>query len=173
MDLAEQARRAYELGRLRKALRLALFVPALTAFSCFSCGTLAHSLICGALLAVAVVALLWRGERLGQVVLPGVLAGLAPFTLAVCAGLGGHACATGTWCTFFIATCFIGGLVAGLFVASSSRGGWSELLAGALLAGLTGALGCLVAGALGLMGLAIGLLLGAAPMFVLRQRERL
>lgn len=172
MDLVEQARRAYELGRVRRALRWALFVPALTALSCFNCGAAAGSLVCGALLSVLVVGLLWRGEQLGQVVLPGVLAGLAPFTLAVCAGLGGHACAATGWCMFFVATCLVGGLVAGLFVASASRGSWPEMVAGALLAGLTGALGCLVAGVLGLAGLGVGLLLGAAPMFVLRQRER-
>ncbi len=172
MVLVESARRAYELGRLKNALRLALFVPALTALSCLSCACLARSLICGALLAVVAVGLLWRGQRMGRVVLPGVLAGLAPFSLGVCAALGGHACATGTWCTLFIATCVVGGLVAGLFVGSSLRGSWHELLAGAVLAGLTGALGCVVAGALGLFGLSLGLLLGAAPMYALRQRER-
>lgn len=172
MDLAERARRAYELGRVRQALRWALFVPALTALSCICCESLARSLLCGALLAALVVGLLWRGQRLGQAVLPGVLAGLAPFSLAVCAELGGHACATGTWCTFFLATCAVGGVLAGLFVASSSCGSWSELLAGALLAGLTGALGCLVAGLVGLLGLAAGLLLGAAPLFALRLKDR-
>ncbi len=154
------------------ALRWALFVPVLTALSCVCCQSVARSLLCGALLAALVVGLLWRGQHLGRVVLPGVLAGLAPFSLAVCAELGGHACAAGTWCTFFLATCAVGGVVAGLFVASSTRGSWSELLAGAFLAGLTGALGCLVAGLLGLLGLGAGLLLGAAPMFALRLKER-
>ena len=172
MDLAEQARRAYELGRLRTALRLGLFVPLLTALSICGCGSVLGSLVCGGLLAPVVVFFGWKGQGLGRAVLPGVLAGLAPFTIALGAGLSGHACATGGWCTFFIGACLIGGFVAGLFVASAARGSIRQLLAGALLAGLTGSLGCLVAGATGVIALSAGLLLGAVPAFVLRPRTQ-
>lgn len=171
MDLADRARRAYELGRVRRALKVALFVPVLTALAVACCGPKAGALVCGGLLSVAVVALLWRGEAAGRAVLPGVLAGLAPFSLAVCGALGGHPCVEGPWCTFLVGACFVGGLVGGLFVAaSSSRGNWRELGVGAGLAALTGALGCVVAGTVGVVGLGAGVLFGALPVFALRSR---
>src|SRR5687768_5083635 len=89
-----RARRAYELGRARRAtlLALPLVLPAALA------GVLgeipAKAAVIGVLLYVAGVALHWRGRDLAAGVLPGAAAGLVPLALGLLMRM--HGCVGGS-----------------------------------------------------------------------------
>ncbi|MEO8179943.1 MAG: hypothetical protein ABI895_14005 [Deltaproteobacteria bacterium] len=167
-DLARLERRArarYELGRLRRALLgVCPLVPVLLlslwlterplATLCFGLGTAALG-----------AWLLWQGRDSQRAVLPGVLAGLIPLALSLCANQLHH-CGPGGCSSFCAPACTLGGAVAGLAIGSvGSRrqlGVWFWLGASSL-ALATGAMGCSCAGYLGTLGLGVGFALGTLP----------
>lgn len=110
--------------------------------------------------------LLWYGRDLRRAVLPGLLAGIAPLVLTLCAIRVGHAC-MGDGCVMLcLPACAAGGLVAGLAVAAvGHRGGHGAgfWLSASVIALLTGAMGCVCVGYSGLIGLAIGFGVGMVP----------
>lgn len=117
----------------------------------------------GALVFAYGAALLWYGRDLKRAVLPGVIAGLVPLTLALCATHVGHVC-TGDHCTMVcLPACAIGGVVAGLAVAVvGHRGahGFGYWASASGIALLTGAMGCACIGVSGLGGLGLGFVAG-------------
>jgi len=165
-DLAQRARRAYEWGRLRFALRLAPIVAgaAVVAFACGRpfdlCGLLG-----GALLLVAVGLTFLGGSAAGGVV-PGLVAGLAPLALLV--RTVGHACVGNSCMALCMPACIAGGALAGAFIATRRGDAWFLLVA-LLVAGLTGSLGCTMAGMSGVLGMLGGALLAGAPVLALRR----
>jgi hypothetical protein len=171
-NLRQRARRAYELGRLWRALWPALVVPPMAALSLGSCGRPAVTLTAASLLLLSTVALSWRGEALGDAVAPGLLSGIAPLLMPLVLCRGMHPCQMGFCWSAAAPFCVLGGLVAGVAVGlRSARAPLATLAATALVAALTGALGCLLGGAAGLSGMAIGLVAGAAPV-VMHARRR-
>ena len=174
--VARRARRAYELGRLSGAVLHAWPAPILTWLVACACAPSIETPVFGALLAVAVVGLRWRGESFGRAVTPGLIAGTVPLALPVANQLlqpGCASCGPIGWC---LAWCVTGGVLAGAIVgwraARPGGGGWRFAASGGLVAALTGSLGCFVAGYLGLLGMAIGFVLGGAPALVLAPRMR-
>lgn len=165
-----RARRAYELGRLRHGLTLALVVPPLALLSLFGCGAPELTLACGGALLVLVVGLGWRGQGYGRAVLPGVIGGVAPFAAPLLLRWTGSTC-TGGLCLSLVVACLAGGVVAGAFAGACVRrmagGSAGVLVASLAVAGLTGALGCVLAGAGGMLGLGVGMLAGAAPAYLM------
>src|SRR5258706_16297766 len=76
-ELLQRARRAYERGRILKALRSAGLVLPMTLVSFGSCADRTASLAIAALLGPLAMVLVWRGGATGRGVVPGFVAGAA------------------------------------------------------------------------------------------------
>ena len=116
--------------------------------------------------------LLWYGRDPQRAVLPGVLAGLVPLVLALCANRL-HFCTGGACVSWCMPACSLGGLVSGFLVArvgSQRRAAPSFWLASSALALLVGAMGCACVGYAGLAGLALGFGVGVMPGLLRRIR---
>jgi hypothetical protein len=161
-----RARRAYELGRARRALLGFLPVLGLVGGACLLSDSPSWTGSLGLCMFFLGVVMLWRGRDLKRAVLPGVAAGSVPLVLVLCARHFGHMC-TGTSCsTLCMQACAAGGAVAGLAVASvgnSRRSGPGFWLAASALAILTGAMACSCLGISGVVGLALGYGGGLVP----------
>lgn len=163
--LTVRARRAYELGRLRAKLPVALFALPPAAVALEVCGRPWVTLPAALLLAVALVAAHWRGEAAARGAGAGLLGGALAFVAPILAS-GTGMCPVGSSLAM-LAVCWGGGLLGGGVLALFARRAPQEralfLVAGGTVAALTGALGCLLAGGGGLVGVAVGLGLGMAP----------
>lgn len=170
--LFERSKRAYEFTRVRRALLGSLPFA----------GIVAMAIVCGADgpmgacvgVAVGVIACLalWRGESFGRAVLPGVLFGVVPLSLSLVAKATGHVCTGSTCVSLCVPACTAGGILAGMGLYLSGRRAnrpWIFWGVGALLALLTGSLGCSCVGAGGIVGLAAGLSVSILPM--LRRKD--
>ena len=169
-SLRAAARRSYEKGRFGAALRSTWFLPPLLAFSLWGCGQPGATCAAGAAALVLAVALEWRGESYARARRAGLLAGLVPFALPLCARALGHPCGP-DGCTAFMSLAVMGGLVAGVAVGlvSASR---SAAALGLLLAALVGSLGCALAGLMGLAAMAGALLVTSIPVYLISHARR-
>ena len=163
--LRRRARRAYELGRLSRAVAGAWPAIPLTAVAGLACGADAPmTAVAGLVLALALVAMRQRGGSWERAVFPGLLAGLFPLGMTLAAPtlalLLGDGCAGA--CRVLTGVCVAGGLLAGLLLAVVARRG-SSLPGAMIVAGLTGSLGCALLGVAGIAGVAAGLAVGAVP----------
>ena len=169
--LEDRARRAYEGGRFGWALRRGLAVPVVASAALVGCEQVAATVACIGLLALAVVGCLWRGGSYAVGVRPGLLAGMAPFALPVAAHATGHACSA-TLCLFLPTFCIAGGVVGGVVLGAQGHrlveGPLGFWISAVVVAALAGSVGCMVAGLAGLTGMALGLVLGAAPVLAVR-----
>ena len=174
--LAARARRAYEMGRLRWATRVAWIVLPLVAISFAAVGASPVSAATGALLVVAATALRWRGHVSTAAVRAGLAAGLIPFALLLTLKCGGALCMLGDCMTHCARFCAFGGLAAGVLLAiraSAHRDHVVEFLAAAsTIAALTGLLGCFVGGLTGMAWMLMGELVATLPAFALELRRR-
>ena len=170
LELRARARRAYELGRLAAGLRGAWPLLALLPLSLLLHGgnRVGLTLLAAAGALVAAVVLGWRGGAFARGVAVGWLAGLPPLLLPMLVMARLEACAhcEDRWQHCLLA-CAAGGLLAGVLVGwraarqerAPERFAWSA----ALIAWLTGLLGCTLIGALGAVGLVIGLAVATVP----------
>jgi len=174
VTVAKRARQAYELARLRHAILSAWPVP-LAGWLAHRLGASEqHVLALAVPLAVAAVAMMWRGGAVGRAVPPGLAAGIAPLILPGlamnCASACSASCAT--WCA---TSCVAGGIVAGGIVgfrtARFGDGWWRFGIAAAAIAATTGAMGCFVGGAVGVVGMLAGFAFGAVPVLALVPRK--
>ncbi|TMA26280.1 MAG: hypothetical protein E6J78_14065 [Deltaproteobacteria bacterium] len=167
--LERRARRAYELGRLRSALRLAPFVLAAAAVA-VACGRPAGlSCALGAMLLPLTVALAFRGGGAGRGVVPGLLAGTVALAMPLLVQIVGHACIGPACMALCMPSCVVGGAAGGAFIALRAR--FEErpapfALAALAVAGLMGALGCTLAGAAGVVGMLAGAVVAGAPVLI-------
>jgi hypothetical protein len=168
--LETRARRAYELGRLRWALRIAPFVLAATAAVIalgrpidLSCA------LCAALLPLS-VGLAFRGGSAGHAVVPGLLAGSVALAMPLLVQTLGHVCLGPSCMEFCLPACVVGGAIAGLLIARRARGEPRFALAALAIAGLTGALGCTLAGLAGVVGMLAGSVAVGAPVLIAAQK---
>ena len=109
--------------------------------------------------------MLWYGRDPQRAVLPGIAAGLVPLVLALCAN-NMHSCGPEVCASMCVPACTLGGVVAGLAVASvgnQRRAGVRFWLSASALALLTGSMGCACIGFAGVMGLGIGFAAGVVP----------
>lgn len=170
--LRQQARRAYEVGRLLRAARHAVFVIPLILLSRFGCGSPATTALFGGGLVALVVVLSWRGGEWGRALGPGLTGGIVPFAIPIVTELTGNGCSDGSCWPLEVASLAGGlwaGAVVGLNVARRPHP-WRKSLGGALaVAWVTGSLGCLALGSLALAGMGLAMLVAAAPLAVLRR----
>lgn len=172
--LQRRARWAYEVGRLR--LALLGISPLVVVVAIAAC--LAHrpmSTFWFGLAALLVgAAMLWYGREPQKAVFPAVVAGLVPLMLALCASHL-HTCGPDGCTSWCVPACALGGVVAGLAVATvgNQRGaGLFFWLSGSGLAMLTGAMGCSCLGYSGVAGLGLGLASGLVPGLLRRALRR-
>jgi hypothetical protein len=169
--LEAEARRSYEWGRLVWGSKRAVVVTALSGLALLSCTNLAATAGCVVLLALLVTALLWRGQEFAEGVRPGLLAGLVPFVLPLASQASGYFCSA-TVCLVLPTVCVAVGIVGGAALGVQGRrpflahlGFWISAFS---VTAAFGSVGCLMAGLAGIAGLAVGLLVGAAPVLVAR-----
>jgi hypothetical protein len=168
LAFANRARRAYEMGRLRSAaVRALVVVPIAALMLWMHPGPQTWALL--AVLAAAVLMLLWRGQAYGRAATTGLLAGAVPL-VAPALVRSGHCCVGGLCTTICMVACVGAGVCAGGVVAlraGQEEGGHGHfLVSAALVAGLTGALGCTIMGAAGILGMLAGLLVASVPVAV-------
>jgi hypothetical protein len=161
-ELLARAKRAYEIGRLRRAVCLAALAAPMVGLSYLGCGHGSVSIGVGALLALLVAVLVWRGGAAAGGVLPGLLAGAAPLLAPL---LVGGCCAAGPGVC--LAACGGGGLLGGIVIAASAlrreSGRPAHVMAAGAIAALAGSLGCAMAGAVGVAAMLAGVALVPLP----------
>jgi len=173
-SLVKRARTVYELARLRRGIVHAWPVPVAAWLAMRLGASEGHVMVLAVPLAVAAIALVWKGGAVGRGVAPGLAAGIAPLILPGLAMDCAEACSASceTWCSI---SCFAGGLVAGGVVgfraARFGEGWWRFGIAAAAIAATTGAMGCLIGGAIGVVGMLAGFALGAVPLIALVPRK--
>jgi hypothetical protein len=169
--LEARARGAYERGRVVFGLKRAAAVAAVAGLALLSCTNVVATAGCVVLLAALVTVLLWRGQEFAEGVGPGLVAGLVPFVLPVASQATGYFCSA-TVCLVLPTVCVVGGVVGGVALGVLGRRPFGAHLgfwvAAVSVTAVLGSVGCLMAGLAGIAGLAVGLLLGAAPVLVAR-----
>ncbi len=165
--LEAQARRAFEVGRLKHGAVNALYVGPMIALSLLACGKPLLSLSGGALLLTLAVGFGSRGGVFGRAVVPGLIAGSAPLLLPLVMRTGGHCCVSGACWSWCMLGCIGGGLLAGITVGVTSVAEREQrglfLFSATLIAGLGGVLGCAVAGAAGMTAMALAAVTASLP----------
>jgi len=109
--------------------------------------------------------MLWYGREPQKAVLPGIAAGLVPLVFALCANHL-HGCGADGCRSLCVPACALGGVVAGLAVASvgnQRKAGPRFWVSAAALALVTGAMGCVCIGYSGVLSLAVGFGAGTVP----------
>jgi hypothetical protein len=169
--LLKRARRAYEFGRFLHAMRRAATVAPMVVLSLLACGRPTLTVALSAALMLVLVVSEWKGQALARGSRLGVWACLPPLLLPLLALGTDHVCRT-SLCGAFPAVCVIAGGLGGAWVALHGRAHELEasgLAIAAIVAILGGSLGCLVAGLAGLVGVTIGVALGASTGLVWRR----
>jgi DNA-directed RNA polymerase specialized sigma24 family protein len=173
LRLEARAGRAYELGRLRAALRLAPLVLA-AAGAAIVCGRpLAVTCALAVALLLLSVGLAYAGGSAGRAVSPGLLAGAAPLAAPLLMATVGHACFGPVCASLGLPACILGGSLAGVFLARTTARRDADLLfvlAALAVAAMTGSLGCTIAGVAGVLGMLAGVVVGGAPVLVAARR---
>ncbi len=172
--LARRARFAYEASRLRRAILRAWPIPVAAWLAVRLGATQLHALSLAIPLAIAAIALVWKGGAAGRAVAPGLAAGTAPLILPGLAMSCATACSAScvTWCAFScVGAGILAGAVIGFRTARSAGGDWTFAVAAAAIAATTGAMGCFVGGISGVIGMVIGLAAGVIPVLVLVPRR--
>jgi hypothetical protein len=174
LDVLEaQARSAYERGRWRIGAQAAW--PALVMASiCVALGgrPLA-TLMLGLVLAVVIAIATHRGREAARAVIPGLLTGALPLMVGLIACRVPHACAAGFCVAWCAPLCLTAGALAGLFLGVRAKRAPVErrpsLLVATSIAVLAGSLGCLVVGLGGVVGMLLGLSVGATAGLIPRR----
>ena len=174
VQLERRARVRYEFVRARRALLGIAPVLLIVAVAACLADRPASTLWFGfATFAVGAV-MLWHGKDPQRAVLPGIAAGLVPLALSLCANHI-HDCGTESCASLCLPACTLGGVVAGLTVASvgsQRRAGVWFWLSASGLALLTGSMGCSCVGYSGIIGLGVGYAAGAVPGLLRRALTR-
>jgi hypothetical protein len=173
LDLAlveRSVRRAYEIGRLKRAGTKMAPWGALTALALWIGPFDGLDAAMGALLITTGFVYLWRGQLAEQAYQPGVIAGVAPLVLALLANGPrphcSHAEGVLSLCTL---ACAIGGVVAAVRITRFARAAERPPMAFGLAmlpAFLLGSLGCGCIGYAGVITLAATLFLASIPEMV-------
>ncbi len=165
IGLERRTRARYEWSRAKRAiLGFAPILPVVLVATAIA----RHPSVTGAFgigAFIAGAAMLWFGRDPKRAVLPGVLAGFVPLALVLCTSHM-HGCMGDGCMMMCVPACSVGGLVAGLAVASVGnrrRAGVVFWLSASALALLTGAMGCACVGYFGVAGLAVGFAAGVVP----------
>ena len=174
-NLREQAKRAYEVGRLRHAAAWSVPTLLLGGAVAFMVHEVSVPLVLASVLFLASMGLLWWGRAPGRGVLPGIAYGLLPLAGGVIGKLHGHVCMGFACYGVCMVLCVGGGVLAGLLIARVAARSENPLVvffSAAATALFTGAIGSSCVGVHGVVGMGLGLGLGLIPMMALRRFRR-
>jgi hypothetical protein len=174
--LLNAARHAYELGRVKKGVRRALFVLPFTCVplhACVAAGRGPLMLLVIAAVAALLILFHWRGQDFARGANVGLIAGLSPLLLPFAASWIAPICST-LVCGLLPAMSIVGGFVAALCLAGGSvtasrrdvldeRPGAGFWVAAMSVTVTLGIAGCLPVGLAGMAGMALGLTVGTLP----------
>lgn len=169
VEFLARSRRLYEWSRVRKGLQCALWAAPAVALALWG-GSPRATLFLAPLILAVCVALVWRGGAAGRAVIPGLVGGVLPIFVRI--GIG--CCALESAMGHAVFASLMGGIIGGLAVAAFGfwlRKSFSEVLWVGALVGITGSMGCALFGLGELLGLAVGLALGALPIMLLTRRS--
>jgi hypothetical protein len=172
--LRAAAQGRYERGRLRSALQAAWFVPVVVTASLWGCPQPEWAVAGGALIAVLLVFMRWRGGAFDEAARAGLTAGLAPFLFPLLAHATGHPCSGSGLCMTFTVAAVGGGVLAGALAGAALRqvaepGAVASALS---LAALLGALGCASAGLGTMLGMGAALFGLGVPTYLVAHARR-
>lgn len=166
--------RAYEIGRFRAALRIALIVIPLAALCLVeSEGREACACLGVGLLALCIW-LRWRSRRGFEIVTTGLKAGAVPLVTGLLLDQFEVQCSlddASSLCTVFAV---VVGTAAGTYIGTRDRdwrGRFGSLLTAGAVAALAAALGCVRLGVLGVASVFGGIALGILAMAAIRDRK--
>ena len=166
LQLERRGRWAYELGRAAWASHALLLVLPLLLIARLIGRPAALVFGLGGVIVVVAFTLAILHDRYARAVLAGVLAGLPAFALPVVLRSLGIVRLGATALDPCLPASFVSGVLAGAFVSARAVDEEHRLsywLAAAVMAALTGTLGCSVVGGAGVLGLVAGLAAGTAP----------
>lgn len=168
-----RARRAYELGRLRHALELSVWVLPLTGISLLAGTAPLHAAGLAFVLFVLVTALAHRGQSLGRATTFGLAIGGAAAFLPVLARMIEPCCVGASCGLFCMPACVGGGVAAGALLgwraAREKEQRTTFVFAAALTACIACGFGCCkMVGMGGIFGIAFGLVSSTLPVMWLR-----
>jgi hypothetical protein len=174
-ELSLRGLRAYELGRLRAALRVVPVLAPAVLVCAFEARTREACLCVGALLLGLSVWLRWRDRDGFHAVSTGLLGGGLPFALGLVLGRLGVHCGAEEWAALCLGFSSLIGLCAGALIAARearqrSRA-WGVTTAAAICI-LAGSLGCLRLGTASVLAVAGGTLVGVLLRLGRRGGER-
>lgn len=177
LQIKMRARRAYELGRLRSAIKVLLYVVPIVVLSSYSNAmSRSWNVVLGTALGVVTVGLLWRGEAHGRSVGTGLVAGAIPLLVPLAMQVTGHCCLAEACSTLCLPMCIGAGFAAGIMVgtraSSETHAPGRFALSAIAVAALMGALGCAAMGMGAVVGMAAALILVSAPVMVVGMRMR-
>lgn len=164
--LEGRARRAYELARVRVAARAAWLLGPLAAACALVTGAGDECACVGVLLLVAAVVLRWRSRQGAEGVAIGLFAGAIPLVAALVVARVAPGCVGGPFPSLCAGLCFATGLPAGMWLGLRAARGRLDVVSRVAAVGvaiLAASLGCVGLGTAGVVGAALGLLLGSAP----------
>jgi hypothetical protein len=172
-ELAARGLRAYELGRLITASRIALILVPLAAL-CLLEATGRETCACLAVVLLgSAVWLRWRDRRGWESVTTGLLAGGTPLAAGIVLARCDLTCGTSGAESFCTGLSVIIGTTAGLVIARREarwRGRFTSYLTAGVIAALAAGLGCVRLGVLGVASMAIGIAVGSAVGAVVLRR---
>jgi hypothetical protein len=167
--LKKRARRAYEIGRLRRSWRATWLIAPMALIVHPACSTASFTIGAAIVLTILSALFSWRGEAYQKAVYPGLSAGFLAAVVPMLAQMAGL-CGESELCAL---ACGLGGIAAGAIVAYRARTlevHRAQFVFGACaLACIGGAMGCALAGLGGLTGMAVGLLVPTAPVLIFRR----
>jgi hypothetical protein len=173
--LRDEAHRAYERARLRAA-GLGVWPVLVLAAVCVALGMRVWFVLAVALVhAFVAAAFLHRGRAAGRAVTTGWLAGSLPFVVSSIGCRMPHACAGGSCFAWCLPACLLASFVGGVFIVRHALARPTErreaAFAAAMVAALTGGMGCTMLGLGGAVALLGGLALVTAPAMLVTSRR--
>ncbi|MEM7152953.1 MAG: hypothetical protein AAF799_08925 [Myxococcota bacterium] len=167
-ELAARARRAYELGRLRRAAWAWWPVSPVVVVALL----MGHTATAVALAVPLVLMCVWcsyRGQGLERAITPGAVAGLLPAMVAM--GTMQHfGCASNSCAELCAPLCAATGLVVGAWLGTKTAARETPRVTAASLAiaAVSASLGCAPIGLGTLVGAIVGMAVGVVPLWVVR-----
>jgi len=173
-QLAARGLRAYEVGRVRTASRVALFLLPVTAACLFESRGREACACCAAVLLGLAVWLRWRDRAGLDTVTTGLLGGSIPLAAGLIVERLGFQCGLAGASTFCTALAVLVGAAAGVIIGVRELKWrarfWSWLTAGAIAA-LAASLGCVRMGVVGVASVLLGVALGMVSTAVIGRRH--
>lgn len=163
-ELSLRGMRAYEVGRLRAALRVCLVLVPAVLLCAFEARAREACICVGALLLAVSVWLRWRDRDGFEAVSTGLWAGGIPYALGLVLGRLGLHCSSEELAVYCWGFSGLFGLVAGAIIAAREtrqRPRVTGIATAAAVSVLAGTLGCLRLGLASVLAVSVGTVVGA------------